>query len=122
MPDGSNDRRVVGVPAVGARVCLLIAALFLTAAVYALLVPVQVTAANGRSFDCGTGLNQPASEFARGICGNANTIQQSRATALGVAALLTGVGGFLIFGLDRVPQVSARRRSPRPVDDGLPFD
>jgi len=118
MTDTARDRRVKSVPSTGARLCLLIAALFVVAAVYYVLAPVQVAAANGRDFDCGTVINGPKSGFAKGVCGAANDANASKATALGVSALIIAVGGFLVFGLERREEfIATPRRDVRGDSD-----
>ncbi|HEY3013961.1 MAG TPA: hypothetical protein VGJ41_02565 [Nocardioides sp.] len=101
MPEATPERRVRNVPSTGARLCLMIAALFVVAAVYFLLVPVQVTATAGKTFDCGNAMNGPKSSFAQGICGKSNKVNGYKAAATGVGALVTAVGGFLVFGMNR---------------------
>jgi len=101
MTEATPERRVRSVPSTGARLCLMIATLFVVAAVYFLLTPVQVSAANGKTFDCGDAMNGPKSSFARGVCGSSNKVAGYKATAMGASALVVAVGGFLVFGLTR---------------------
>jgi hypothetical protein len=120
MSESDLESRIVARPSTGARLCLLVAALFIVAAAYALLAPIQVSASNGHQFDCGTAMNGPKSSFAQGICGSANDLSSARATALGVAALVTAVGGLLVFGFDRSEQSAKGVRRPsrrEPADD-----
>lgn len=119
MSEPELERRTTAMPSRGARLCLLIAGLFVVAAVYSLLAPIQVSAANGRQFDCGTAVNGPQSSFAQGICGSANDLNTARATALGVGALVIAVGGFLVFGFDRREQFSPRRRRPDDAEERI---
>ena len=101
MSDSSARRRVVTSPSTGTKLCLLIAVVIAVGAVYFLLAPVQVNSQSGRTFDCGSVMSGPSSAFAKGICGKANDLAGYRAAALGVAALIIGVGGFLVFGFER---------------------
>jgi hypothetical protein len=94
-------------------VCLLVAALFVVLAGYFVMAPVQVQAGTGKTFDCGTAINGPKTEFARGLCGAAGDVNVGRAVASGVAALVVAVGGLVAFGFDRRED---RIRSERPSD------
>lgn len=116
MSDTAARRRVVTTPSTGARLCLLIALLAAVGAGYFLLAPVQVHSQNGRSFDCGTVMSGPSSKFAEGVCGKANDLAGYRAAALGVAALLIGVGGFVVFGFDRRVDGPLRAASAQPAE------
>ncbi len=109
-PDPKLDRRVVRTPRLGARITLLIAALMLVAAGYYLFSPVRVVATDGGSWDCGTALSAPQDAFGKGLCGRQNDIFKARALALGFAAVVTAVGGFMIFGSDRRVEARPRRR------------
>lgn len=105
----SESGREVSVPALGTRVCLLVAGLFVVLAVYLLLAPLQVVTAQGNRFDCGSAINGPDTKFASGICGSTNSIRTAQATAAGVAALVLAGGGFLAFGTVRRTQAAPRR-------------
>ena len=89
--------------------CLLLAALFVVAGVYTLLVPINLPTANG-VFGCGSAVRPPVDDFAAGVCKDLATIYQLRAGALGVAALVVGGLGLLLFGTERVD-----RRGPAPT-------
>jgi hypothetical protein len=116
-----EERRVASVPSRGARLCLLIAALFVVACGYALLAPVRVPTSSGRLFDCGNAVNGPETTLGTSICGTANDSAAFRAGGLGVAALVVGVGGFLVFGLERREQVRTRALTePRSHGDVRP--
>jgi hypothetical protein len=113
--DRKLERRVVRTPRLGARITLLIAALMLVAAGYYLFSPVRVVATDGGSWDCGTALSAQKDAFGKGLCGRQNDIFKARAFAFGLAAAVTAVGGFMIFGSDR--RVEARPRRRPEVDD-----
>jgi len=110
MTDATPERRVRSVPSTGARLCLMIAALFVVAAVYFLLAPVQVAAANGKTFDCGDAMNGPKSSFAKGVCGSTNKVAGYKATAFGAGGIIVAVGGFLVFGMTRREEYVAAPR------------
>lgn len=112
MSESAARRRVVSTPSTGAQLCVLIAVVVLVAAGYYLLTPVQVSSQNGRPFDCGTVMSGPSTQFAKGICGRANDVAGYRAAALGLAALVIGVGGFLVFGFGRREDLPARPARP----------
>jgi len=116
VSDSAARRRVVSTPSAGARLCLLIAVVVAVAACYFLLAPVQVNAQSGRTFDCGSVMSGPSTAFAKGICGKAGDVAGYRAAALGVAALIIGVGGFLVFGFDRREDVPARSAPSQPAE------
>lgn len=113
MAEEATERRVAASPSVGARICLLIAALFLVAAAYQVLVPQSVIAGAGR-FDCRSAIQGPRTQLAKSTCAGVYQVATIRASALGAAALVTAIGGFLTFGLD---QRVERRRVRRPVED-----
>lgn len=115
MSESAEARRTVASPTTGARVCLMVAVLLILWAVYFMIAPIQVIAANGRQFDCGTAVAGPTSKFATGICGSANSGNSKKALLLGAGAIVVGVGGFLTFGVDRREQ-SVRRRPARRSD------
>lgn len=108
MSDSAARRRVVTTPSTGAKLCLMIAVVVVVGAVYFLLAPVQVNSQSGRTFDCGSVMSGPSSAFAKGICGKANDLAGYRAAALGVGALIIGVGGFLVFGFERREERAGR--------------
>lgn len=107
--------RVALRPRTGAKICLIIAALFIVAGVYTLLVPINMPTAQG-VFGCGSALNPPSEPFAVGVCQDLATVQQLRAGALGVSALAVGGLGLLLFGFDRTPR-PARAGAVDPVLD-----
>jgi hypothetical protein len=93
--------RVARRPRTGAKVCLIISALFVVAGVYALVVPVNMPTDQG-VFGCGSGLNPPTDRFAVGVCQDLSVIQQVRAAALGLAALVVAGLGLVLFGVTDV--------------------
>lgn len=111
------ERRVVRSPRVGARVCLLLAALMLVATGFFLTTPLRVTVANGQSWDCGSALSQPRDAFGKGLCGDVNDIAMSKAIAWAIGALITAAGGYLVFGAER--RVETRPRRSVAIDDEL---
>jgi len=120
MTEATPERRVRSVPSTGARLCLMIATLFVVAAVYFLLTPVQIGAANGKTFDCGDAMNGPKSNFAQGVCGNSNKVAGYKATAWGAGALIVAVGGFLVFGMQRREEYVAGSARRELADDLTP--
>lgn len=112
---GDFERRTTTSPTLGAKICLLLAALTLVPAVFYLVSPVQVTAGNGNAFYCGSAVSGPKNQFARGICGKANTLSTTKAVAFGAAAVIFAVGGFVVFGTERREQL--RRKRPALDDD-----
>lgn len=118
----SEEHSTMSVPSTGARLCLLIAALMAIFTVYLLTSPVLVNTKKVAGFDCGTVLQGPKTNFARGICGKANAIKKDQAVAMGVGALTTAVGGFLVFGMStrqrrRTDHEGERRRRARHDSD-----
>lgn len=108
MPDEKAvESRTVVQFSVGTRITTLIAALFLVAAGYMYLVPLNVPSTTGGPFGCQSAKNPPKDGFPKSICGNINKVYLYRAEALLVAALLVGGGGLLLFGV--------RRTETRPV-------
>jgi len=114
VEDEAVENREMLSPSVGAKLCLMVAALFAVAGGYFLLSPVQVTTATGQAFGCGSALDGPKTQFAVGICGSANEAARDRAIAAGVSAVVVGIGGLLVFAPSRRTQVAAaggRRRT-----------
>lgn len=105
LAPANRERRTVHIPSTGARVCLLLAALLLVAAAYFVFTPLMVTTASGSSWNCGSALNPPTDDFGAGLCGQLNSSFLARAIASGAAALVTGIGGFLLFGSNARPEV-----------------
>jgi hypothetical protein len=103
-------------PRTGAKICLIIAAVLVVAGVYALVVPINMPTAQG-VFGCGSGLYPPSDPFAVGVCQDLSVIQQLRAGALGLGALLVGGLGLLLFGVDRAPRPARRRDDLDPALD-----
>ncbi len=97
--------------AVGTKVCLLLAGLFVIAAGYLLVTPLERTADQGPPFGCGTALAPAAGDFARAVCGDLDQRQRLLAGAVLLGGILLAGGGRLAFG-----PVGRRRRA----DDGHP--
>lgn len=109
MVEEAVETRIKSSPSVGAKISLLIAALFVVAAAYQMVVPQSVVAGAGR-FDCRSAIQGPRTELAKSTCGGAYQVATVKAIALGAAAVVTAVGGFLVFGVvRREEQVRVRR-------------
>jgi len=100
----SEEVETMSVPSTGARLCLLIAVLLGVWTVYLMTAPIEVQGNKLQRFDCGSVLQGPKSNFARGICGKVDDEQKAKATAAGVATVVVAVGGFLVFGLTTRPR------------------
>jgi hypothetical protein len=83
---------------VGTKVCLLVAGLFVIAAGYLLVLPLERVASQGPPFDCGTALSPAAGDFAHAVCGDLNQRQRLQGGALLLAAIALAGGGRLAFG------------------------
>ena len=80
----------------GARVSLIGAVLLLVAAVYCLVVPINMPTTQG-VFGCGSGLYPPTESFAVGVCQDLARIQQLRSGTLAVAAVVLAALGVAFF-------------------------
>ncbi len=99
---------------VGTRVCLLVAGLFVIAAGYLLLAPLERASASGPPFDCGTALAPAGGDFARSVCGDLNSRRQLQTGAVLLGALVLAGGGRVAFGPVR------RARGAGPVESAGP--
>ena len=83
---------------VGTRACLLGAGLFLVAALYLLITPLERLGSQGPPFNCGTALAPASGDFARSVCGDINQRRLLQGgTVLLMAVVLAG-GGRIAFG------------------------
>ena len=110
----TTERRQVRIPSTGTRICLLLAALLLVVAAYFVLSPLMVTTASGSSWNCGTAMNPPSDQFGSGLCGQLNSSYLARGIAALAAAIVTGVGGLLLFGT--VPRTEHQLPAPAEND------
>lgn len=110
MVEEAVETRIKSSPSLGAKISLLIAALFVVAAVYHMVVPLQIIANNGGNFDCRSAIQGPRTTLAKSTCSDVYTIATTKSIALGAAALVMVIGGFLTFGLDRREQRIVVRR------------
>lgn len=96
-PKGPEPLRVIR------GLVLMIAALFLIAAIYYYFVPVHVTSKEG-VFGCGSASNPPNADkdgFQFGACQKSAVVNQFRTYAFLGAAVITALGAFLIFRTPR---------------------
>ncbi len=103
------DERVVRIPRLGTKICMMAGALLLVVALYFALVPLRVEVSTGGTWDCGNSFSQPSKENGGGFCGKTNDIYLLRAGAFAVGALIVGIGGFLTFGADTRVEKRVRR-------------
>ncbi|MEZ5092422.1 hypothetical protein [Nocardioides sp.] len=116
MSEVVTETRITSRPSLGAKVCLVVAGLFLVAAAYQMLVPLSVTVGNGGRFECRSAAQGPRTQLAKSTCGDIYRVAEARAAAFTAAALVTAVGGFLTFGLVR------RREDAVPAPAGETVD
>jgi hypothetical protein len=81
----------------------LVGVLLLIVAGFLLLVPLEKPSNTGAPFRCGTALDPANGQFAETVCGGLNQKFRLAAGSFGLAAIVVGVGGALVFG-------SVRRR------------
>lgn len=96
-PKGTEPLRVIR------DLVLLVAALFLVAAVYYYFVPVHVSSKEG-VFGCGSGSNPPSANkdgFQYGACQKTAVVNQFRTYAFLAAAVLTALAGYMLFRAPR---------------------
>lgn len=93
----------------GAKISFIIAALLALLAAYFYLVPVSLTASDGKLFGCGSAANPPTEQFPVAICGSLAQVNMYRTSFLLGAALLVGVSGYALFGARSQTERGARR-------------
>lgn len=119
MTSPAPETRTVTRLRTGTKLALLLALLLLTAAAYYYFVPAVTRTSQGSAFACGSAASPPSEDFPKNVCGPLTDIYRDRALALLAGALLSALGGFLIFGTDRQQQV---RRAPRESGDETTTD
>lgn len=108
-----TETRSVYILSTGAKVCLLLAAMACVLAAYFYWVPITVLSSSGGTFGCQSAANPPTEDFPMNVCGDLNSVNQTRALMLMLsAALLAGLGSWL-FGVERR---SESRKRERPAD------
>ena len=108
--------RIVRRPRTGTKVCLILAALFVVAGVYALVVPINMPTDQG-VFGCGSGLYPHTDPFAVGVCQDLAVTQRLRAGALGLAALIVGGLGLAFFGVSRLSRPAKSQELDPALDE-----
>lgn len=110
----------------GSKVCLLLALVALAAAAYFYFSPSTLRTQTGGVFGCGSPGSPVDGDFARSVCQNITDIDLHRSYLMLAVALIVGVLGCALFGVDR-RQVERRPRgyisedgrfetAPRPDD------
>lgn len=94
---------------VGTKVCILLALAALAAAVYFYFVPVTLRTQTGGVFVCGSAASPPTEDFPRSVCQNLTDVYLYRSYLFVAVALVVGVLGAVMFGVDRT-QVERRPR------------
>lgn len=119
MPPELTETRTHYTPRTGTKVVLLVGLVIIIAAIYAALMPLNVRAADGTDFGCGSAVNPNNSAFGKNYCKDVDRGGQYRAVAVAASGLgVIGVGAFL-FGFD----TTTRTRNARPgFDDGYDDD
>jgi hypothetical protein len=100
----------------GARLCVVVAALLVVAAVVVAFRPLEQPTAAGPPFRCGTALHPTSGALARSVCEGTVAAQQQLAAGFGAAALVVLVGGVWSFGGAR-RRPSAASVAPAATDD-----
>jgi hypothetical protein len=100
----------------GARVCFLLAVLLLLLAGYLLLAPIDVPVQGQPMFRCGSAAQPPGGDLSKSVCGRINQDRQLRVGFVTGAALVTAVGGLLVFGGSRRPVENAQPAGPAAPD------
>jgi hypothetical protein len=122
MADGPRQTRTVLTLNRGAKLCLLVAVLLLLLAAYLFIVPIEIQSREGPMFDCGSAARPPAAAFPKAVCGRLSRQGQIRAGFAAGGAVVTALGGLLVFGVARrteyVERASARGREV--VDEDEP--
>lgn len=95
--DATGETRTVTRLSLGAKVCLVIASLFLIAAGYRYFVPIDIPATQG-VFGCGSAAQPPSTDFARGTCASLPGVNALQALLLLIGAVVVGGAGFTLFG------------------------
>lgn len=85
----------------GARLCMVVSALFLVLAAYYYWVPVGRTVPNNFPANCGSAANPPHDSLGKAICGTLNDGRRVQALAALGAAVVMAAGGLLSFGVRR---------------------
>jgi hypothetical protein len=107
----------------GARLCLLIAVLLLMFAGYLFFAPIDIQSREGPMFNCGSAARPPTEAFPKAVCGRIDQERQLRAGFVAGAALVTALGGLLVFGgTRRTEEVHPEAEEPddRPPHNGGP--
>lgn len=100
-PAPSETRRVWSI-STGARICLILGALFLLSSAYLFWGPLGRTVEGGFPADCGSAAKPPRDTLGKAVCGSINDERRTQAlTALGAAVIVAG-GGLIAFGAYRV--------------------
>jgi hypothetical protein len=96
-----SDQRTVFVLSRGARACVLLGVLMLVLGAYLFVAPVDIQSREGPMFACGSGLRPPTETFQKNVCGRLAERRQIEAGFLAGAAVITALGGLLVFGSSR---------------------
>lgn len=97
------DRAAPALPT-GARLMLLAAVLIAVLGGYLMFAPITRVQEYGKTIDCGTLVNPPSTDFVLGLCGAAGDQREAQVLAVGVAAVVMGAAGPLVFGVRRRPE------------------
>jgi hypothetical protein len=100
VEQGQVTREVVSLSR-GSKLAVLAGLLLLIVAGFLLLVPLEKPTNTGAPFGCGTALNPSNGQFPEAVCGGLNRKFQLGAASFGLAALVVGGGGALVFGTVR---------------------
>lgn len=101
MSDQRSTSRTVFVLNRGTRACLLLGTLMLVLGAYLLVSPIDIQSREGPMFPCGSGAQPPTDAFQKNVCGRLSEERQLQAGFLAGAAVLTALGGLLVFGSSR---------------------
>jgi hypothetical protein len=122
MTDGQQQTRTVLTVNRGAKLCLLVAALLLLFAAYLFFVPLDIQTQEGPMFNCGSAARPPTAAFPKTVCGRLSQTAQLRAGFAAGGAVVTALGGLLVFGVTRRtahvdPAAGRRRDADLDLDD-----
>lgn len=97
----------------GARICILVGALFLTFAAYLFWGPLGHGVSNGFPAKCGSAAKPPRDTLGKAVCGSVNAERRAQAVAALAGAVVVAGGGLIAFGVRREPTEESDAATPR---------